>query len=248
MDIDRASMVVAKRCVRWLAVDPACLRALKVWNAMAGRHFAVSISTARLPAVLAVLVGILATALCAKAVQDRLTGSPSHIHDEKLAGTTHSRELSPGAGQNLRASFLSFAGGWSFDDGHGLSPLLLHTSNPIPQNVQAVVLIAHGEQTRTRGFRSYLNRRIGVLEPKESVWTPYPTPTAGSAAGSFPPQGCAGRCLNPHPGPFRSWNGQVNGCWVQVWRQWPEGCTHYQWFNSCANYWDPQIWWTCCVH
>ena len=61
-------------------------------------------------------------------------------------------------------------------------------------------------------------------------------------------QGCAGRCLNPHPGPFQTWNGQVNGCFVQVWRRWADGCTHYQWWNSCYNYWDPQIWWTCCVH
>lgn len=60
--------------------------------------------------------------------------------------------------------------------------------------------------------------------------------------------GCAGRCINPHPGQFRTWNGQVNGCFVQVWRQFGDGCTHYQWWNTCYNYWDPQIWWTCCVH
>lgn len=61
-------------------------------------------------------------------------------------------------------------------------------------------------------------------------------------------QGCAGRCWNPHPGAFRSWNGQQNGCFLQVWRQWPEGCTHFQWFNTCTNTWDPQIYWNCCVH
>lgn len=57
-----------------------------------------------------------------------------------------------------------------------------------------------------------------------------------------------GACLNPHPGPFRAWNGQMNGCMVQVWRQWPDSCTHFQWFNSCAQVWDPQIYWTRCVH
>jgi hypothetical protein len=67
--------------------------------------------------------------------------------------------------------------------------------------------------------------------------------------------GCSGRCLNPHPDPagFRFWYGQANGCWVQVWRQWPDGCTHYQWFNTCNNSWDGDasgrgVYWTCCVH
>jgi hypothetical protein len=71
---------------------------------------------------------------------------------------------------------------------------------------------------------------------------------APSATTLRSPQECGGHCLNPHPGQFRSWYGQANGCWVQVWRQWPEGCTHYQMFNTCNNYFDPQIYWTCCVH
>ena len=65
---------------------------------------------------------------------------------------------------------------------------------------------------------------------------------------------CRGRCLDPHPGTFRQWTGQQNGCWVQVWRSWPEGCQHYQWYNSCNGYWDsypngaPRVYWNCCVH
>lgn len=65
---------------------------------------------------------------------------------------------------------------------------------------------------------------------------------------------CRGRCLDPHPGAFRQWTGQQNGCWVQVWRSWPEGCQHYQWYNSCNGYWDsypngaPKVNWSCCVH
>ena len=62
-----------------------------------------------------------------------------------------------------------------------------------------------------------------------------------------PVQG-GGHCINPHPGPFNQWYGQVNGCFVQVWRQWPDGCTHFQWFNRCYNYFDPNITWTNCVH
>jgi hypothetical protein len=73
------------------------------------------------------------------------------------------------------------------------------------------------------------------------------SPDAGSIQ-SQQVQACGGRCVNPHPGPFQSWNGQVNGCFIQVWRRWGDSCTHYQWWNSCYNYWDPQIWWTCCVH
>lgn len=61
-------------------------------------------------------------------------------------------------------------------------------------------------------------------------------------------------CLDPHPGAFQSWNGQQNGCWIQIWRRWPEGCQHYQWFNSCNGYWDnhpngaPRVYWTNCAH
>jgi hypothetical protein len=63
-----------------------------------------------------------------------------------------------------------------------------------------------------------------------------------------------GRCLNPHPGQFQWSYGQQNGCWIQVWRQFPDGCVHYQWFNTCGNYWDvypdgtPKIFWTKCIH
>jgi hypothetical protein len=70
----------------------------------------------------------------------------------------------------------------------------------------------------------------------------------GFAVPGQPVQGCSGRCINPHLGQFQTWNGQVNGFFVQVWRRWPDGCTHYQWWNTQYNYWDPQIWWTCCVH
>jgi hypothetical protein len=64
---------------------------------------------------------------------------------------------------------------------------------------------------------------------------------------------CSGHCLNPHAGEFKTWNGETKDCWLQVWRQWPDGCTHYQWFNTCGSYWDadangPRVTWTCCRH
>lgn len=61
-------------------------------------------------------------------------------------------------------------------------------------------------------------------------------------------------CLNPHPAPFNSSYGSRNGCWVQVWRNFQDGCVHYQWFNSCSNFWDvnpdgsPRVYWTQCRH
>lgn len=58
----------------------------------------------------------------------------------------------------------------------------------------------------------------------------------------------APQCLNPHPGAFRTWNGQRQGCFVQVWRQWPDGCTHVQMFDTCHGVWDLNVNWTTCVH
>ena len=75
-----------------------------------------------------------------------------------------------------------------------------------------------------------------------------------SAFAAMQVPACKRRCQDPHPGQFRTWNGQQNGCWIQVWRGWPDGCQHYQWFNSCNGYWDinpngsPRVFWTCCVH
>lgn len=63
-----------------------------------------------------------------------------------------------------------------------------------------------------------------------------------------------GKCLNPHPGNYVSSSGRVQGCWKQIWRKWPDGCTHYQWFNTCTSVWDaapngaPRIYWTACNH
>ena len=73
------------------------------------------------------------------------------------------------------------------------------------------------------------------------------------AAGS-PQKNCSGRCLNPHRNQFKWWYGERKNCQVQVMRQWSDGCTHYQWFNTCNNKWDvdsrgaARVYWTCCTH
>jgi hypothetical protein len=54
-------------------------------------------------------------------------------------------------------------------------------------------------------------------------------------------------CLNPHPGSFQSSWGAANGCWVPFFRKWPDGCNHYQWYNSCSGYWDKGIHWNFCA-
>ena len=94
--------------------------------------------------------------------------------------------------------------------------------------------------------RSWLNRNLYDVS-----LSPSPPETQRTILGRTLGQGgCGGRCWGPgaHPGQFTWWYGQANGCWVQLWRQWPDGCTHYQLFNTCGNYFDPQIHWTCCVH
>lgn len=72
------------------------------------------------------------------------------------------------------------------------------------------------------------------------------------SAPASPPRGAG--CADAHPGQFQTWNGEQKGCWIQVWRRWPDRCQHFQWFNTCNGYWDnhpngaPRVSWTNCVH
>jgi hypothetical protein len=54
-------------------------------------------------------------------------------------------------------------------------------------------------------------------------------------------------CVNPHPGQFRYWWGYpLDNCNSPMFRQFSDGCTHYQVYNRCANAWDGRIFWTYC--
>jgi hypothetical protein len=54
-------------------------------------------------------------------------------------------------------------------------------------------------------------------------------------------------CVNPHPGNFTFWWGPpVDACSSPMYRQFGDGCVHYQLYNRCANVWDPRIFWTLC--
>ena len=57
----------------------------------------------------------------------------------------------------------------------------------------------------------------------------------------------AGFCVNPHPGQFRYWWGPpLDQCNSPMYRQFADGCIHYQVYNRCANAWDSRINWTVC--
>lgn len=97
---------------------------------------------------------------------------------------------------------------------------------------------------------SSADARLKLIDFKESIALPAPR------ADFVAPQRASlnGRCLNPHPGKFSTSGGKVQGCWTQFWRKWPDGCTHYQWFNACSSTWDidaaghARVYWTACTH
>ena len=74
-------------------------------------------------------------------------------------------------------------------------------------------------------------------------------PARASASGL--PQG---RCLDPHPGPYREQGEAAGQCVTKVWRHFQDGCFHYQFFNPCSGTWDvwpngaPHVYWQRCIH
>jgi len=74
------------------------------------------------------------------------------------------------------------------------------------------------------------------------------TPHAAARWFTLPVVEAQGRCLNQHPGGFNTWYGARQGCVVEVWRRWADGCQHFQYFDACHGSWDQQIHWTQCVH
>lgn len=120
---------------------------------------------------------------------------------------------------------------------------------------------------RSDGCLLVSRRSSDVLSPATAVWILDPARipketspgaisggTTISGLGFSTPAYAGGNCMYPHPGEFRYWYGERKDPWVQIWRQWPDGCTHYQWYNAAYNYWalnpdgSPQIFWTMCNH
>jgi hypothetical protein len=116
---------------------------------------------------------------------------------------------------------------------------------PRPQPVAKL----QGKAARS-GLDASSGVKLTLVDFKGSLAEPAPQ------ADSVTPEHASlnGRCLNPHPGKFTSSNGKVQGCWTQLWRKWPDGCTHYQWFNACSSTWDvdssgrARVYWTACRH
>lgn len=64
-----------------------------------------------------------------------------------------------------------------------------------------------------------------------------------------------GRCVaGQHPGRFVWHYGSRDGCWVEVWRRYEDGCEQVQMLHACSGTWDtnqdgtPRVRWTSCVH
>jgi hypothetical protein len=54
-------------------------------------------------------------------------------------------------------------------------------------------------------------------------------------------------CVNPHQGQFKYWWGNpLDQCNSPMYRQFADGCTHYQLYNRCASSWDSRIFWLSC--
>lgn len=70
--------------------------------------------------------------------------------------------------------------------------------------------------------------------------------SAGTTAHLIAVQTPVAGCVNPHPGHFTARWGAANGCRVQFWRTWQDGCQHYQLYDSCVGRWDPKINWVHC--
>ncbi|HXH66803.1 MAG TPA: hypothetical protein VNI81_06350 [Candidatus Limnocylindrales bacterium] len=86
-----------------------------------------------------------------------------------------------------------------------------------------------------------LAQLLGQVLPKAA----YASSTFDPPAASDPPQ--ANFCFNPHPGNFRYWWGPpIEQCNSPMYRQFDDGCTHYQVYNRCSNSWDGRINWATC--
>ena len=88
--------------------------------------------------------------------------------------------------------------------------------------------------------------------PSVRHWS-WPGMAVLTAAQQAPP--CRGRCIRDvrdHRGEFRSWYGARDGDWVQVWRQWEDGCALWVWFHPVYGFranqdGTPELHWVCCV-
>jgi len=108
---------------------------------------------------------------------------------------------------------------------------------------------AAGSTTRSRGSDrasdpSIVARLMDALVPAAEAAS---LSSGEGSAGEYTPAS-QGACVGgTHPGQFTWWWGPPEDqCWAPMYRQWKDGCKHYQRFNKCSSAWDDAIHWVSC--
>jgi len=117
--------------------------------------------------------------------------------------------------------------------------------NPHFKEVGAALRDAEpGKKSQEGSDTSVFAGLLDALVPPAAAATQLSSPHTGLQSQSVQAQA---RCLNPHPGQFKWWWGPPEDqCWSPMYREWRDGCKHYQRFNKCANAWDDRIFWVNC--
>lgn len=101
--------------------------------------------------------------------------------------------------------------------------------------------------SRRSGATSNTRLLVDSVNVPASTWVPDLMPTVSAAQS-----GCSG-----HPPNVRfttNYGRKIDGCWVEVHRNFEDSCSHIQLFNACTNTWAtepngaPRVQWTRCVH
>jgi hypothetical protein len=101
---------------------------------------------------------------------------------------------------------------------------------------------SHGHTAEARDMSAPSLASTFLLDSFAPVLSAASLPATPVAEG-----GGSGNCVNPHPGEFRYWWGTpTDKCNSPMYRQFQDGCVHYQIYNRCANAWDARIFWTTC--
>ncbi|HZQ69071.1 MAG TPA: hypothetical protein VFA68_11185 [Terriglobales bacterium] len=118
--------------------------------------------------------------------------------------------------------------------------------NPLSQSAAAAS--QRSRQTSEQNSRPPESAWGNLLEgliPSAEAATPFSSPH--HHAGLL--QAAEASCVSgTHPGEFTYWWGTPEDqCWTPMFRQWKDGCKHYQRFNKCSNGWDQKINWLTCA-
>jgi hypothetical protein len=102
-----------------------------------------------------------------------------------------------------------------------------------------------GDHASQSADASVLARVFDGLIPSAEAAAPLTSPARAGVLLQSVQAGCV---QGTHPGQFTWWWGPPeNQCWTPMFRQWKDGCKHYQRFNKCSNAWDDTIHWVSCT-